>query len=217
VNALAVPEEEPDPAIQAARNRAGQAVRNFGHALVGHHASAELLDSLAVTLDDLAGVLAAGEPRSRPMWTFDTWHPAPADGEAFSTFEDRPVSGTSSPLGCDLRSRRDGDEAVTTFTLRAAHEGAPGRSHGGIVSAIFDDVMGFVIQLVGEPAFTGELRVRYEHGVPLYRPLQMRARLSSRQGRKLHITADLWDGEVRLASASSTFIVVNSETLESPD
>ena len=43
----------------------------------------------------------------------------------------------------------------------AAHEGAPGRSHGGVVAGLFDDVFGFVLDVVQEPAFTGELTIRY--------------------------------------------------------
>ena len=202
--------EPPVDPTAAARNRAGRAIRDLGHAVVGHDASAEMIDEVAGTLDELTGRLAAGPARSRPDVTFPTWRTAPLDGELIVTFEDRPVSGAASPWGCDLVSRREGDEAVARFTLRAAHEGAPGRSHGGVVSAIFDDVMGFVIQIVEVPAFTGELSVRYEAGVPLGRELVMRARLDHHHGRKLHITADLWDGETRLATGKSTFVALPS-------
>ena len=194
-----------DPTGEA-RVRAGRAIRDLGHALVGSHATVELIDEIAETLDDLSLRLEAGPPRGRPTATFPSWMAAPLDGAPIVTFEDRPISGSASPWGCDLVSRREGDEAVAHFTLRAAHEGAPGRSHGGVVAAIFDDVMGFVIQLVEVPAFTGELSVRYEAGVPLGRELVMRARLDHRHGRKLHITADLWDAETRVATAKATFI-----------
>lgn len=205
--------ESPDPELVAARNDAGRAVRDIGHALVGHHASVELIREVAATLDGLTARLSEGERRSRPMGSFTvrgTWRGTPGEGEPFTTFEDRPISGVASPFSCELDSVREGDEAVVRFTLRSAHEGAPGRSHGGFVSAIFDDVMGFVIQMLETPAYTGELTVRYEAGVPVGKPLVMRARLDHVNGRKIHITADLWDGEQRLATAKSTFIAIPS-------
>ena len=47
------------------------------------------------------------------------------------------------------------------MTLRSAHEGAPNRSHGGIVAALFDDVFGFVLGVIHQAAFTGDLYIRY--------------------------------------------------------
>ena len=176
--------------------------------MVGHQAPIELIDDLAATLDRFSARLSEGGPRSRPVESFATWMEAPADGEAITTFEDRPVSGAASPWGLDITSYREGEEAVARVTLRSAHEGAPGRSHGGIVAAIFDDVMGFVIQLIEVPAFTGTLSVRYESGVPLHRELVVRTRLANRAGRKIHITAEMWDGETRVATATATFIAI---------
>ena len=58
--------DHPD-AISDARARAGRAVRDIGHALVGHHAPVELLDRLAAQLDALTTELEPGEPRVRTM------------------------------------------------------------------------------------------------------------------------------------------------------
>ena len=90
-------------------------------------------------------------------------------------YGDRPISGRASPWGLDLDVHRHGDEIEALVTLRAAHEGAPGRSHGGVVAALFDDVFGFVLGVIEQAAFTGELTVRYERGTPLHRPLSCRA------------------------------------------
>ena len=120
------------------------------------------------------------------------WSAVPADGEAMFSYDDRPISGRSAPWGLDIDVRRVGREAIATLTLGAAHEGAPGRSHGGVVAALFDDVFGFVLDIESElPAFTGELTIRYE------RPRRCTCRSnagcgwSSRDGRKLHFTGEL--------------------------
>ena len=192
-----------------ARAWAGKAVRDIGHALVGHHASLELIDRVSATLDDLAAELATGPVRQRgdhaPQG--DWANPAPERVE-LTSFDERPVSGRASPWGLDLSVWREGDEVVATCTLRAAHVGAPGRSHGGIVAALFDDVFGFLLTLVVEPAFTGELSVRYEAGVPIGVPLTCRVRIAERVGRKLLMTGELLAEGAVVARSKATFIII---------
>ena len=175
-----------------ARAEVGQAIRDLGHSIVGHQASAEQLlsatDDLRKWIDSFDKGVVRDRVIERPT---GDWGPAPADGEEMTSFNERPISGRSSPYGLDMRVVRDGDEVVAHITLRAAHEGAPGRSHGGIISALFDDVFGFILTIHAVPAFTGELTVRYELGVPLHEPLECRVRLTERDGRKIHMTGEL--------------------------
>ena len=72
----------------------------------------------------------------------------------------------------DIDVRFEAEEVIAIVVLRDAFEGAPGRAHGGIVAAAFDDVTGFVIGLLHEPAFTGELTVRYVKPVPVNTALE---------------------------------------------
>jgi acyl-coenzyme A thioesterase PaaI-like protein len=195
-----------------ARAWAGKAVRDIGHALVGHRPSLELIDRVSTTLDDLTAALVATPTRQRGDHSpqGDWGKPAPEHVE-LTSFDERPISGRASPWGLDLTVRREGDEIVATCTLRAAHEGAPGRSHGGIVAALFDDIFGFLLTLVVEPAFTGELGVRYEAGVPIGVPLTCRVRLADRVGRKLLMTGELLADGAVVARSTATFITIPRE------
>ena len=124
-------------------------------------------------------------------------------------FEDRAVGGSSNPTSIELAVRDDGDEVVAEVVLRRAFEGAPGRAHGGIVAAAFDDVTGFVIGKLQEPAFTGELTVRYLAPVPVDEPLEMRARLNGRERRKLFISAEARAGNEVVATCNAIYITVD--------
>jgi acyl-coenzyme A thioesterase PaaI-like protein len=208
-----------------ARREAGRAVRRIGHALVGHDADEELLTELATTLGELTDRLDSGAPRHRPIEQVGHRERETTErGAAIESYDDRPFSGTASPWGVDLEVHRVGDEIEASVTLGAAHEGAPGRAHGGIVAGLFDDVFGFVLGIVQEPAFTGELTVRYERATPLHRALLCRGRLVSRQGRKLRIEGELIDpddGEdVVVARGTGLFITVDparfAQTMELP-
>ena len=198
------------------RAHVGRAIRDLGHAVIGHQADDQLLDELVEQLDALTARLTAGPRRSRQPDTFqrgDDWGAAP-DQVVLTGFDDRPVSGRSSPLGLEPVIRREGDEIVAEVTLHSAHEGAPGRSHGGVVAALFDDIYGFVLSLTHTPAFTGELTIRYEAGTPLHEPLTCRVRLSERVGRKLHMTGELTtaSGQVCVRSRS-TFIAIDTSRI----
>jgi acyl-coenzyme A thioesterase PaaI-like protein len=126
-------------------------------------------------------------------------------------FEDRAVGGWSNPTSVDIVVRHEGNEVVADLTLRRAFEGAPGRAHGGIVAAAFDDVTGFVIGQIQEPAFTGELTVRYLAPVPVDEPLEMRARLDTRERRKLFISAEARAGDTVVATCHAIYITVDPE------
>ncbi|MET0143778.1 MAG: hypothetical protein ABW328_03205 [Ilumatobacteraceae bacterium] len=202
------------------RARAGQAVRDIGHALIGREASPALLDEVATTLQSLVERLDAGGPRrSRYREPRDMrWLAPKAEGELLNTYDERPFSGRSSPWGLDFEVHRRGDEIEALVTLRAAHEGAPARAHGGIVAGLFDDVFGYVLDVAQEAAFTGELTVRYERPTPLHRPLACRGRLDRRDGRKLHIIGELVDletaGHLVVARAHGLFIAVDPKVFD---
>lgn len=203
------------------RIRAGAALRALGHAFVGHHAEDELLDELAGSLESFTARFDAGERRSRDP---EGWReskgrgPAP-DGERMHTYDDRPFSGRSSPWGLGLEVHRRGDEIEAMVTLDAAHEGAPERSHGGIVAGLFDDIFGFVLDILQQPAFTGELTIRYEAPTPLHRPLACRGRLREQVGRKIFIEGELVDltgadgAEHVVARGRGLFIAVDHDAM----
>jgi len=211
------PSNTGQPDDTALRVRAGTAVRNLAHALVGHQADEATLVEVAERLESLTARLSEGGRRQRPSHNLQRgadWSP-PGEGEEFTTTHfDRPVSGSSSPYGLDPDIRREGDEVVATVTLRAAHEGAPNRSHGGIVAALFDDIFGFVLTLTQSPGFTGELGIRYEAGTPLHVPLTCRVRLAEQKGRKLFMTGELTapDGTV-CVRATATFITIDPDKI----
>jgi acyl-coenzyme A thioesterase PaaI-like protein len=200
--------------IKDARRRAGAAIRDLGHAFVGRHATLEQIERLTDAVEGISAELWPRDHRSRVDTESGDGHQVEyPQGRFTHDFDDRPVSGNSSPYGLDLDLHRHGDEIEARLVLRSAHEGAPGRSHGGIVAALFDDVFGYVLGIIHQAAFTGDLYIRYHAATPLFRELACRVRLAEQQGRKLFLTGELTDvesGEL-VATARATFIAVDAE------
>ncbi|MDQ1446645.1 MAG: hypothetical protein QOI20_3109 [Acidimicrobiaceae bacterium] len=197
----------------AARTQAAAALRRLGHALVGHHVDPESLVRLAAHVETWLPELESAPTRRRAVGDMKRrLFEAPiGDGPDLEHFPDCVVSGPANPMGIAVDLHRDGDDAVALVSLGAAFEGAPGRAHGGIVAAVFDDVMGLVLKMVGTPAYTGELTVRYLAPTPIGERLEFRAWLANRDGRKLFIEAEAYRAadRVQVASARAVFIAID--------
>jgi acyl-coenzyme A thioesterase PaaI-like protein len=202
-------------ASESLRTEAAAALRDLVHAFVAHERDDDALVALRDWARNETAALDASEPRSRMLLMQRAfadagsaeWKPAGGAGH-----EDRAVAGLANPTGLVFDRWRVGDTMVADVVLGAAFEGAPGRAHGGIVAAAFDDFTGAVIGMLQEPAFTGELTVRFIQPVPVQTPLRLRTWLDSRDGRKLHIHADAHAGDQLVATCKAVYITVDPQT-----
>jgi acyl-coenzyme A thioesterase PaaI-like protein len=208
-------------AREALRTEAAAALRELVHAFVGHEGDEAALAAMRDWARSETAALDRSSPRSRMLLMQRVmasagsaeWMPGGSPG-----FEDRAVAGRANPTGLVFDTWREGDTMVAEITLGAAFEGAPGRAHGGIVAAAFDDFTGAIIGMLHEPAFTGELTVRFVKPVPVHVPLRLRTWLDSRNGRKLYIHADAHAGEQLVATCRAVYITVDPVTFgNAPD
>ena len=193
-------------ATEEARLAAAAGLRALSHAFAAHDPEDDALAAISETATELAH--RVDETPVRDRLALMRTRP---DGSVLGGrgFEDRAVGGWSNPTSLELEVRYDDDEVVADVVLRRAFEGAPGRAHGGIVAAAFDDVTGFVIGKLQEPAFTGELTVRYVAPVPVDEPLEIRARLDGRERRKLFISAEARARDAVVATCRAIYITVD--------
>jgi acyl-coenzyme A thioesterase PaaI-like protein len=197
---------------EAVRAAAAAALRDLNHAFARQDADDEQLLEVERQAQAMAAALDTAPRRDRlALMRSSVASGTLPMGSAGSGFNDRAVAGTANPTSADIEAELGAVDAdvVARVVLRRAFEGAPGRAHGGIVAAVFDDVTGFVIGKLREPAFTGELTVRYVKPVPIETPLEMRARLVDRERRKLFITAECRDGDEVVATCKAIYITVD--------
>jgi acyl-coenzyme A thioesterase PaaI-like protein len=193
-------------ATEEARLAAAAGLRALSHAFAAHDPEDDALAAIRETATELARRLDETPVRDRLALMRTRPDESVLGGRGF---EDRAVGGWSNPTSLEIEVRYDHDEVVADVVLRRAFEGAPGRAHGGIVAAAFDDVTGFVIGKLQEPAFTGELTVRYVAPVPVDEPLEIRARLDGRERRKLFISAEARAGGAVVATCRAIYITVD--------
>ncbi len=206
----------------ALRARVAAAVRELGHAFVAHDAPDDELTSLAEALEDLVARVSAG-PDRQPGPDPDLVPPAVADrlSDAAQLYwylaGDSVVSGAANPMGLGARYWLEGETAVMEVVFGRAFEGAPGRTHGGILATLIDETMGTVLGHHGVFALTAWLKVTYRSAAPLGEPITARAWLAERDGRKLTIGARVEASGKVVADAEALFIAVDPRRfLESP-
>ena len=118
-----------------------------------------------------------------------------------------PLEGPGNPLAPPLSWTHVGPDGVRAeVLLGAAHEGPPGRVHGGWVAAVLDHVLGRATAAAGFPGMTASLTVDYLRGTPYAVPLSVEGRLERRDGRKLHATGTLRAGEEICATATAILV-----------
>lgn len=106
--------------------------------------------------------------------------------------------GDLNPIGLHLEFEMEGEWAVARFVARREHQGYPGYVHGGIVSSLLDEAMGWATYGKGIWALTGKLETRFRDIVPTDELLTVRGTIVRDRGRALEVVAELRDAEGKL-------------------
>ena len=135
-----------------------------------------------------------------------------AQREAYA--DQSPVRGRQNPVAPPLDvervTRPDGSRAIAARArLGMAYEGPPGAVHGGIVAALFDEVLGAVQGLAERPGVTAILRVRYRQPTPIGEELRFEGWLEGQRDRRLVARASCHAGDTLTADAEGIFVEVD--------
>ncbi|OCB27926.1 thioesterase [Mycobacterium malmoense] len=88
----------------------------------------------------------------------------------------------------------DGVEMTGHFSR--FHVGGNHAVHGGVLPLLFDNLFGMVSHAAGRPiSRTAFLHVDYRKVTPIDTPLSVRGRVTSTEGRKAFVSAELLDGD----------------------
>ncbi len=136
-------------------------------------------------------------------------------GDVGAFFDQSPMIGLANPLAPPVRLSQTGEQtAEGAVTFGSAYEGPPGSVHGGYVAAAWDEVLGFVQSLGGNPGFTGRLTVHYRNPTPLHTELRFKGRIVNVEGRKTFTVGEMYAGDMLCAEAEALFIAAKPGRME---
>jgi acyl-coenzyme A thioesterase PaaI-like protein len=205
------PDTTPDINDAALREAINDDVAQLVHDLRCSHAPQEILaeatghiqqalDALKPWLKEGAGwsTISIADDHSGMPWE---------EEDITSVMPYSPVSGRRNPIAPPVRLRRGGEaEVLGDVVFSPTYAGPPDSVHGGIIAAVFDEVLAMANVISGTAGFTGTLSIRYHDKTPLNTPIELWGKNVRRDGRK-----QICKGEMRVngkvtASAEGLFI-----------
>lgn len=123
------------------------------------------------------------------------------------------VCGEDNPGGLNVKVVYDGvDQVKTEFVAEDRYRGWSDYLHGGVITLIFDEMLGWLSRYMGHDAMTARLEVRYRKPVPLGSRLTFNGVLEREVKGLLDIklNANLDDGSVA-AEATGRMMIVSGQ------
>ena len=119
------------------------------------------------------------------------------------------------PLRMEVAERDDGTQYIAgQARLANLYEGPPRGVHGGLVAALFDEILGSAMGLAPPAGVTAKLEVDYHHLTPIDEDLRLEAWITKVQGRRVYAEATCHAGDTLTARATALFVRVDFKAVE---
>jgi acyl-coenzyme A thioesterase PaaI-like protein len=123
------------------------------------------------------------------------------------------VCGRNNPIGMHMHFVADSDGCVyADYTPSENQQGYPGVMHGGLITAMLDELIGRTAIASDLWCMTGKLEVRFIKPVPIGAPLKLKGEITRKTSRVLE-----GSGEIRLpdgtlaVKAQGTYVRIADE------
>jgi acyl-coenzyme A thioesterase PaaI-like protein len=123
------------------------------------------------------------------------------------------VCGRDNLIGFHLQFFQESDGCVhATYTPKEEHQGFPGVMHGGLVTALLDEILGRTAIASNMWCMTAELAVRFRKPIPIGEPLKLKGEIIRKKGRLLEGKSELRLSDGSLAAeAHGTYLKIPDE------
>ena len=198
-------------------NRVAAAVRRIGAVTIGQPVEDDDLSDAAAALAGVADRLeeAAARLKRRRNTPGPNGFPGVHPQDHFPT---SPMIGFANPISPPIEvwavHGEDGQRELRgRVTFDYPYEGPPTCVHGGVIAELFDELLGLSNILAGLGAMTGTLTIRYRRPTPLLAPLEVAARHTGSEGRKVFAWGGLYHEGELTAEAEGIFILVEPKRM----
>lgn len=197
--------EAPDIA-ESVNKEAGELIRLLRCSKAPDEALSEASEHIHQALAVLAPWLQQGEGWSTISIASDTPGFAWQENDLTACMPYSPISGRRNAMAPPIRMWSDNGEVFGEAIFSPTYAGPPNAVHGGIIAAVFDEVLSMANVVSGMAGFTGSLTIKYHKKTPLDTPIELWGVNIRNEGRKQLSRAEMRvDGQVT-ASAEGLFI-----------
>lgn len=170
-------------------------VLDLGGSLDALTAAANRVEALVASLGEVTRARAIESYRG----VFDPG--APNDVLPFN-----PASGVLNPIAPKVEMSVEGKTLVAYCEFSRCHEGGPDTAHGGMIAAVYDQVLAYATMIEGKTGPTLSLKVTYLKPTPVNERLRFETTVTSVAGRKYTVAGACYRGDVKLSEAEGLML-----------
>jgi acyl-coenzyme A thioesterase PaaI-like protein len=198
---------EPDP---GAAERLTSAARRIVDLVRRTNASGESAEQALAALERAAELLEAhahpGPWAQRTLGFEGALAPIGKPHDFTEFFPYSPLIGSRNPLAPPARFEIRGGRVHGSVRFGAAYVGPPASVHGGVIAALFDELLGCANLANEVGGMTGTLRVKYLSPTPVGEDLSLEGWVERVDGRKVFTRGTIHHGDTLTAEADGVFI-----------
>ncbi len=117
-----------------------------------------------------------------------------------------PFTGRFNPLAPPVEMSTEGERVLGRVTFNRAYEGPPDCVHGGMVAAVYDQLLAAASVVGKAPGPTATLTIDFLAPTPLYQPLEFSAWIERREGKKVFICGECHHDGMLVSRCNGLFI-----------
>jgi len=122
--------------------------------------------------------------------------------------------GKDNPCGLKLKFKWDGKQVRAKFTPTKFHQGWSGIIHGGVITTILDEAMGYAAYYEGIKCVTGSMQTRFKQPLSIDEPIIVTASLTKNARRFVETEAKMTLMDGTLVAECTATQYVGSEVNE---
>jgi acyl-coenzyme A thioesterase PaaI-like protein len=180
--------------VEAVR-RINEKVLQLGGSLADLTTAANRVESLLATLDAVTAERAIETYRG----AFDLTDPN-------NVLPFNPATGVLHPLAPKLELSVEGKRLLAYCEFTRCHEGGPNTAHGGLIAAVYDQLLAYATMLEGKTGPTLWLRVTYLKPTPIDERLRFETTVTAIDGRKYSVAGSCYRGDVKVSEADGLML-----------
>jgi len=170
-------------------------ILNLGGSLEALTAAADRVEKLLESLEDVTSTRA-----------IDTYRGAFDRADPNNVLPFNPATGVLNPIAPKLEMSVDGKTLVTYCEFSRCHEGGPDTAHGGMIAAVYDQLLAYATMLAGKTGPTIWLKVSYLKPTPVNERLRFETVVTSVDGRKYSVSGSCYRGEIKVSEADGLML-----------
>jgi acyl-coenzyme A thioesterase PaaI-like protein len=191
------PEFSDEQEAQCARLVGG--VREINERVVRLSGSVEELSAAADRVEALLDSLGP-VTQSRAMESFRYAFDAEAPNDVIPF---NPATGEFNPIAPAMKMTLEDEKLIIRCTFTDRYESGPDMVQGGMVAAVYDQLMAYAVMAAGATGPTLSLKVSYLKPTPIHEELRFEAVVESIEGKKFVVKASCHREDLKLSEAEA--------------